>query len=73
MVVERHCQMVPDQILRGNTEIHRIPVLELFAESFKFIFSNIATFFLVVSFAKENVVKCTDAQLIGLDSRWSSL
>ena len=65
--------MISDKILCRNSQVHGIPVLKLFAESFKLVFSNVTAFLLLVSFTKENVIESTDTQLFGFDSRWSSL
>ena len=37
MDIDAHCEMVVDQIFAGGTQVHRIPVLELFEKRFGLI------------------------------------
>jgi hypothetical protein len=42
MVVERHGEMVSDEILGRDSQVQRIPVLEVFSKNSQFIFGNSA-------------------------------
>jgi len=70
MIVKGHGEMVSDEILGGDSQIQRIPVLEVFSEDSQFIFRNSAR---LIRSIKEDVVPSVSGQIFMLDSEETSL
>ena len=65
--------MISDQILAGDAEIHRIPILEGVPQRLELLLSQTWALRCIEWFAQEDVVECFDAQLTGFNARWASL
>jgi len=70
MVVERHGEMVSDEILGRDSQIQRIPVLEVFSEYSQFIFRDSAR---LVRSIKEDVIPSITSQVFMLNTKKTRL
>jgi len=70
MVVEGHGEMVSDEILSRDSQVQRIPVLEVFSKNSQFIFRNSAW---LVRGIQEDVVPSFTGQIFMMDSEETSL
>ena len=70
MIVKGHGEMVSDEILGGDSQIQRIPVLEVFSEDSQFIFRNSAR---LIRSIKEDVIPSVSGQIFMLNSEETSL
>jgi len=72
MVVERHSQMVSNEILSRGTHVHRVPELKLMTHFTKEFFSNIRASSGIVILSKENVIPSGLSHSFSLDSKRTS-
>jgi len=73
VVIQRHRQVVSDEIFARDSQIHRVPVVELVPELSELLFGHAGAFFGVKWLLEENIVESFDRHSFSRDVGWTDL
>jgi len=68
MIVQTHRQVVSDEILSTDSQIHGIPIVELIPQLLELLFGDVGTSLRIKIFAQENVIVGGNSHRFGSNS-----